>query len=219
MNLSSDELKNLASQLRCPNGAAGLEVAEQMNQTNYGMTMSTILYLELKPDDVILEIGHGNALHLADIFNLAPSLKYSGLDISLDMKKEAERINENFVKNDQAAFFHYEGQSFPFEEAVFDKILTVNTLYFWENPSATLNEIYRVLKPGGLCNITYSHKDFMKNLPFTEFGFQLYNDEDVLTLIEKSKFKHPEIRFETEQVNSKNGEFVNRTYSILSILK
>ncbi|MBK6266588.1 class I SAM-dependent methyltransferase [Marivirga sp. S37H4] len=219
MAIQADDMKTIATQLRCPSGEDGLEIAGEMNKTNHGMTMNTIRHLDLKGHDRVLEIGPGNAQHLVELMKMAPEINYNGLDISADMKKEAERINADFVRKKQAQFFHYSGESFPFEDKTFDKIMTVNTLYFWEDPAATLQEIYRVLKPGGLCNITYSLKDFMKNLPFTVYGFQLYNDEDVLALIEKSSFNDSQIIPEIETVKSKHGEMVNRTYSVLIVRK
>lgn len=219
MKDQDDNMKSIASQLRCPSGEAGLEMAKQMNNSNHGMTMNTIYHLDLKANEKLLEIGHGNAKHLAELLNTAPSIDYTGLDISADMKNEAERLNADFIRQKQAQFFLYSGENFPFEDESFDKIMTVNTLYFWENPSATLDEIYRALKQGGICNITYSHKDFMKNLPFTEYGFKLYNDKDVLALIEKTDFKDHQIFSQTETVRSKYGEMVDRTYAILTLRK
>ncbi|GAA5025398.1 hypothetical protein GCM10011506_10010 [Marivirga lumbricoides] len=219
MESEVDKMKSIASQLSCPSGEAGLDMAEQMNQSNHGMTANTIHHLELKANEHVLEVGPGNAKHLSEIMLLAPSIKYTGLEISVDMKKEAERLNVGFINQKQAQFHLYSGEKFPFEEAVFDKIMTVNTLYFWENPSATLNEIYRVLKPGGACIITYSHKDFMKTLPFTQYGFQLYNDEDVLALLERTIFKEPQVFLEIETVKSKHGEMITRPYSILRVTK
>lgn len=219
MDNEVDNMKNIASQLRCPSGEAGLDMAEQMNQTNHGMTMSTTHQLNLKANDQVLEIGHGNAKHVAELFKIAPSINYSGLDISADMQKEAERLNADLIERNKARFLLYSGVSFPFEDTSFDKIMTVNTLYFWENPSAIFNEIYRVLKPGGVCNITYSHKDFMQNLPFTAYGFKLYNDEDVLALINNSRFKEHHIFPQIETVRSKYGEMVDRPYSIMKLKK
>jgi SAM-dependent methyltransferase len=59
----------------------------------------------------------------------------------------------------------YEGKKLPFEDETFDKIFTVNTVYFWENPVEFLNEIYRVLKDDGTFVLTFGQRDFMEKLP------------------------------------------------------
>lgn len=219
MKIDPNQMEIIANQLRCPRGKAGLEMAEQMNESNYGMTLNTIQNLKLKAKNVILEIGHGNAKHLPEILEAAPDLKYLGIEISTAMKNEAERLNSTFVKNKKAQFFHYSGDLLPFKNNSVHKVMTVNTLYFWKNPVTTIQEIYRVLKRGGLFNIAYCHKDFMKNLPFTAYGFQLYSDEDVLYLLANTEFKIVKLTHHEETVKSKHGEMVNRPYSILSSKK
>ena len=40
-------------------------------------------------------------------------------------------------------------EAIPFDDASFDGVLTVHTIYFWPDPERGLREILRVLKPGG----------------------------------------------------------------------
>jgi SAM-dependent methyltransferase len=48
----------------------------------------------------------------------------------------------------------------PFADGSFDKVCSVNTLYFWPDPARDLGEVYRVLAPEGRCYITFrvSHR-------------------------------------------------------------
>jgi len=39
---------------------------------------------------------------------------------------------------------------------VFDKILSIHTLYFWPDPARAVAELGRALKPGGLLALTFS---------------------------------------------------------------
>lgn len=145
--MEEKDLKILAQNLANPQGEKGIEIGEMMNATNIGMTLESIKTLLLEDGEKILEIGHGNAGHLKNILDKAKELKYTGIDISETMNKEAGNLNKEF--KDQAEFILYEGKKLPFEDEVFDKIFTVNTVYFWENPVDFLNEIYRVLKDSG----------------------------------------------------------------------
>lgn len=38
----------------------------------------------------------------------------------------------------------------PYDDESFDKVIAVETLYFWPDPVANLKEVHRILKPGGL---------------------------------------------------------------------
>lgn len=216
--MEQKDLKILAKNLANPQGEKGIEIGEMMNATNIGMTLESIKTLLIEDDEHILEIGHGNAAHVKSLLSLAQNVQYIGIDISETMHHEAKRLNETF-KN-QAEFVLYEGTKLPFEDKTFDKIFTVNTVYFWENPVEYLNEIYRVLKNNGTFVLTFAQRDFMETLPFTQFDFTLYNSDEMEETVSKSNFKRMKISEKEEQVQSKAGnETVTRLYTVLTIKK
>jgi len=216
--MEQKDLKILAQNLANPQGKKGVEIGEMMNATNLGMTQESIKTLLIEDDEYILEIGHGNAGHLKSILNKAKDLTYTGIDISETMRKEAQNLNKEF--KDQADFILYEGRKLPFEDEVFDKIFTVNTVYFWDNPVEFLNEIYRVLKNTGTFVLTFAQRDFMEKLPFTKFNFKLYNNDEMEELISESRFKRMKISEKEEEIKSKTGdELIKRNYTVLTIKK
>ena len=148
--MKQEELQAIASQLKHPTGEKGIEMGNMMNETNINMTKHSIQNLNISNENRILELGHGNAGHVEFLFEQAEKLKYYGLEMSELMFQEARQINRNFVSQKQAFFSLYDGNTIPFEEELFDKIFTVNTIYFWQNPEELLAEIYRVLKPNGI---------------------------------------------------------------------
>lgn len=216
--MEKEELKILAQNLANPQGEKGIEIGEMMNATNISMTLESIRTLLIEDDEHILEIGHGNAGHLKNILSLAADLKYTGIDISETMNQEARRLNKEF--ENQAEFILYEGKKLPFKEVTFDKIFTVNTVYFWENPVEFLNEIYRVLKDDGTFVLTFGQRDFMEKLPFTAYDFTLYNNNEMEQLVSESHFKRMKISEKEEEIKSKTGnETIQRIYTILTIKK
>lgn len=216
--MEQKDLKILAQNLANPQGEKGIQIGEMMNETNIGMTLESIKTLLIEDDEQILEIGHGNAAHVKSLLSLAQNIKYTGIDISETMHLEAKRLNEAF-KN-QAEFVLYEGTKLPFEDKTFDKIFTVNTVYFWENPVEYLNEIYRVLKKNGTFVLTFGQRDFMETLPFTQFDFTLYNSDEMEETVSKSFFKRMKISEKEEEIKSKTGdELIKRNYTVLTIKK
>lgn len=207
-----DDLKELAKQLGNPEGKMGIEVANTMNATNIGMTKHAIECLNLGKNNFVLELGHGNCGHLPFLMTQAENLKYFGLEISELMQTEAIKSHQNYIENNSAEFELYNGTEIPFDDERFDKIFTVNTLYFWQNPNLLLNEIYRVLKPNGIFALTFADKSFMEKLPFTNFGFNLYSLKDAEEFLQKNNFKIIETIPQTEQVISKTNEMVDRTF-------
>lgn len=214
--MTEQELKILAQQLSNPEGETGKEVAKMMNETNISMTKESIKALHLMDNEKVLELGHGNAEHLSYLLDFANNIQYTGLEVSETMKSEAEKINSKYLS--QVEFHLYEGNKIPFENESFDKVMTVNTIYFWENPVEFFNEIYRVLKKDGSFVLTFAKKDFMKNLPFTA-DFKLYNYEDVEELVAQTNFKRMIRSDKEEWITSKTGTFVKREYKVLTIKK
>ncbi|WP_363315504.1 class I SAM-dependent methyltransferase [uncultured Chryseobacterium sp.] len=216
--MEKDKLKILAQHLAHPEGEKGIEIGEMMNATNIGMTLESIQALLIEDHEHILEIGHGNAGHVKSILNRAQNIQYTGIDISETMHREALKLNGAF--RDQADFMLYDGEKLPFEDKTFDKIFTVNTVYFWKQPAEYLNEIYRVLKRTGTFVLTFGQRDFMEKLPFTQFGFTLYNTDEMEEVVSKSYFKSMTVFEKQEEVKSKTGdETMTRHYTILTIKK
>ncbi|MDR0263669.1 MAG: class I SAM-dependent methyltransferase [Sphingobacterium sp.] len=217
--MNEEDLKTLATQLRQPNGTAGIGIADMMNETNIKMTLHSIDQLNIIDHEVVLELGHGNCKHLPFVLEQKSGVIYYGLEISELMNKEAEQINRQYV-NRQVAFFHlYDGLKIPYDDNYFDKMFTVNTIYFWDNPLLLLSEIYRVIKPNGILNITFAQKDFMQQLSFTKFGFTLYDNKKLKQLIDKTSFKIISSYTQTETVKSKTGDLVNRAFTTFSMQK
>ncbi|WP_428230258.1 class I SAM-dependent methyltransferase [Flavobacterium sp.] len=217
--MKQEELQAIASQLKHPTGEKGIEMGNMMNATNINMTRHSVQNLHIASGDIILELGHGNAGHVAFIFEQAENIKYYGLEMSELMFQEARQINRNYVSQKQAFFSLYDGNIIPFEDHLFNKVFTVNTIYFWQEPEKLLSEIYRVLQPKGILCITFAEESFMKQLPFTQFEFELYSTEKAEKLIEKSPFKIINKETLTEKVKSKTGELVDRAFTTLVLEK
>lgn len=217
--MEQEGLQELASQLGHPRGEKGIEIADMMNATNIGMTQHAIGSLELLGQEKILELGHGNCAHLSYILDNRPGLHYDGLEMSELMHEEAKKLNQEYIGKDQALFHLYDGQVNPFPDQYFDRIFTVNTIYFWANPQALLAELYRVLKADGRLCITFAQESFMKQLPFTAYGFELYSTDKLEKLIAKSAFKIQKLESQTEQVRSKLGDLVDREFTTVTLCK
>ncbi len=214
--LSEEDLKNIARQLACPEGEHGIKTGEMMHANNIGMTTAAIYSLDLQNNETVLEIGHGNGGHIAQLLSKAENLHYFGADISPTIIAEAGKINQDFIIKGKVHFQLTDGITLPFDDDRFDKIFTVNTIYFWTNPSEYLNEIKRILKPKGTFSIGFADKTFMQNLPFTPYGFTLYEVETVKELLEKAGLTIKNTLKKLEQVQSKTGEQLEREYYIVT---
>ncbi|MFC6099696.1 class I SAM-dependent methyltransferase [Olivibacter domesticus] len=189
MSENTPDFEKIAAQLARPSGAEGIDVGNRMNESNGEMTLHAIDLLNINNGDRVLELGPGNAKFASYVLEKAKDVRYFGGDISALMIDEAKKNNQSYCEAGMASFHLLDGFSLPFESQFFHKILTVNTLYFWGNPTQQLEELYRVLKPAGALCIAIRSRGFMETLPFTKYGFTLYSPEEGVALFEQSPFQ------------------------------
>jgi ubiquinone/menaquinone biosynthesis C-methylase UbiE len=80
----------------------------------------------------------------------------------------------------------------PFEDNKFNKVFAVNSMQFWSNPMAGLQEVRRVLKPGGRVVIT-----IQPMWAKTEQDVQSVSEKLILQL-KQAGFR--QVRLETRQI-------------------
>jgi ubiquinone/menaquinone biosynthesis C-methylase UbiE len=124
------------------------------------------------------------------------------------MVDEARILNRDLIRSGQAEFHLAHAESLPFPHNSFHKLFTINTIYFWDDPARVLAEFRRVLKPAGTLIISLRPGSVMEKYPFVQYGFHLFSDNDVGTLLRENKFAVEQIirRKEPDQVI--NGESI-----------
>jgi ubiquinone/menaquinone biosynthesis C-methylase UbiE len=210
------QFEAIANQLSCPTGEAGLKTAENMAANNENMISTTIDSLNLQSGDAVLEIGPGSGTHVFNVFAKADGLNYCGVDISELMVTEAVKNNEGPVSKGSAIFYLSDGQKLAFEANSFDKLFTVNTLYFWNDPVAYAKEIFRVLKPGGTFCLCFAPKEFMEKLPFTGYIFKLYTLAETEAILFSAGFSILKSELHNEVVKTLAGEAVERNFIVIT---
>jgi len=62
-------------------------------------------------------------------------------------------------------------------------LISVNTIYFWKDPDATISRICRLLKPGGRLLVGFHDASEMKKMRHTTDVFRYYTIRDVTELL------------------------------------
>ena len=216
-NYTEKEVKEIAAQLRCPFGDEGVQIASLMENTNSSMINVTIERLDLKKDDVLLELGPGNGFHLERI--LEQCRQVFTVDISELMISNISRKYKKFIDEERLKNFLGDGRKIPISREIIDKAFTVNTIYFWKEPKDYLNEIGKCMRSGGELYITYAHKKFMETLPFSNYGFKLYDEKLIESISCNKKFTIENQKSYKEIVTSKLGEDIEREFVIAKLIK
>lgn len=183
------DLKFIAGQLRKPSGDFASTIAAKMNDGNKPLYDLMLSSMDLRDDDSILEIGFGNGVHFSELILLKENIKIYGIDYSKEMVEQAEEKHSLFINTGQ--LFLREGNSnhLPYNDHFFDIVFCNMVIYFWDNPEEHLNEIKRVLKPGGIFYTGMRTKRSMLELPFTQHGFNLFTVEEWLSILRQNGLK------------------------------
>lgn len=184
--LTPAEIKEIASHLAHPQGEMGAKVAERMNENNAGVTSLMYDHLNVGPKSRVLEIGFGNGKLLTQLLGMVT--RVDGIDISKDMIDAGKQIQADAIAEGKLTLSYGSTSSIPFGDDMFDAICTANTLYFWKDVTLDLQEIKRVLKPGGRLAIGIRSRSKMEVMPFTAHGFTLYEKEEVEQLLTAAGF-------------------------------
>ena len=195
LKLSPEEL---AKQLKNPHGKLGKEVADRMNHSNKPITEFTYSCMSLKPNDKLLEIGFGNGKLLQFLFQKEPNLYVAGIDISDTMVDEAARFNQNLIAAEKMELKVAGVSNIPYPDDHFDCVCSINTIYFWPSPEQDIKSIFNVLKQDGKCFISLTPKEEIQELEAAQFGFRLYEKEELEDLFSSGGFSKIEMHKKAE---------------------
>ena len=146
----------LTGQYGHPRGIVGRVLGEQMVRQHMPETDWTISLLNIQPENSILELGFGAGRAIELVAAHAPNGRVSGIDISQAMVRAASHRNAHVIKNGRVTLRNGDLTTLPFADEQFDKVFSIQTIYFWPDPPNALAEIFRVLKRGGRLVITLS---------------------------------------------------------------
>jgi len=176
----------IARQLSRPKGCLGAVIRHLMNRHNARMNAFAVRELGLDPSDRVLEIGFGGGVTLPSLIKVAAFV--AGVDRSIDVVDWAQRRFSKPIKAGHAEFRQGNVEALPFETAAFDKVCTVNTVYFWASLDAGFREIHRVLKPRGRVVVGFLPKDRMDRMVMPPDIFTTRAPPDVIEALTRAGF-------------------------------
>jgi ubiquinone/menaquinone biosynthesis C-methylase UbiE len=192
----------LGRQLRKPTGELGLKVGENMNSSNNQIYDFVLSSMNIKDNCKILEIGFGNGKFVSKFFDINPMIHLSAIDFSEIMCSEAKIINKGFINDNKLVVKCEDSMDMSFPNDSFDFVVTINTIYFWDNFDKHLQSIKRVLRNKGKLIIGYRPKNVMINLQFAQDVFKLYNSDDLQILVERNGLKI--VKEEKQSINRRS---------------
>jgi ubiquinone/menaquinone biosynthesis C-methylase UbiE len=104
--------------------------------------------LRIARGDSVLEIGFGGGVALSLVLERTNG-EVAGIEVSDAMLVHARRRFRGELRRERLVLAAASVSSIPFADRRFDRVLSSHTIYFWPEPDKGLQEIRRVLSPGG----------------------------------------------------------------------
>jgi len=147
------------NQVRKPSKWFGRLFLWMMNLSHSGLTDWGLQHVQVEKNFTILDVGCGGGRTIQKLAALAPEGMVHGVDyangsIAASRAKNAQLITAGRVEIEQASV-----SQLPFPADKFNLVTAVETQYYWPDLVKDMQEILRVLKPGGkLIVIAESYK-------------------------------------------------------------
>ena len=202
-------IKYIGNNFGNPCGFGGKISVKIMNLINQRQYKAVLENIKLEPDNIVLDIGFGNGYLIEKLFKKNIPVKIYGIEISNDMFNFVSAKNRRLIENGRLKLFLEDIAGTSFAENTFDKIYTVNTMYFWHDLDKSFSEIKRILKPDGIfLNAVYTKK-YLDKIIYTKYGFNKYGVEEIEKITENNGLKI----IETIEIKK------DKSYCIVSKLK
>jgi SAM-dependent methyltransferase len=184
----------LSRQAREPTGVIGRYLMTKIfNAGNADLNTFVKETLNIKKADHILEIGFGPGKLINEMAKITNEGLVQGIDFSQVMLKNASKENSQFIAEGKVKLHEGDCRYLPFDDASFDKLCSINTLYFWTDPEIYFAEMFRVVTLGGMIAIGFRDKEQMSKLNLDQNVFNNYTQDDVVSLLSDAGFSEARI--------------------------
>ena len=142
-------MSKLGQQWRKPTGWTGRLLVRAMNINHSRLNDWGLSHISIGKHDTILDIGCGGGSTVHKLAGLTAEGKVYGIDFSEESVSVSCRTNKRLIKMGRVEIRHGSVSCLPFSDYLFDLVTAVNTHNYWSDLVADMQEVLRVLKPGG----------------------------------------------------------------------
>src|ERR1700716_2889837 len=120
---------------------------EKMERHHLDITEKTIRLMNLRPGERVLDLGCGSGGGTRLVGEGPEGFgQVVGVDVSDEMVRQARIASKDF---DNILYVWGSAQQIPWEENFFDKVLSVESFYYYADQDRALMELFRVVAPRG----------------------------------------------------------------------
>ncbi len=185
-------LKSFFSQCARPEGSLGRVMLSFMNYTHAPLTNWGLKLVNIQDGWTMLDVGCGGGFTIRRLLKRSKDAQVYGIDISEESVAKAKKVNADVLEK-QVFVTLGSAEKLPYENEKFDLVTAIETVYFWPNLPGCLQEVHRVLKPGGKFAILVEVVDSDSKWTSVVEGMTAYTPEQIKSLLDNAGFTQTEI--------------------------
>jgi len=173
---------------------------EKMQRHHLNITEKTLRLMDLRPGERVLDLGCGSGWAtrlVARLVGEGPEGfgQVVGLDVSDEMVRLARETSKEF---ENILYVQGSAEKIPWEENFFDKVLSVESFYYYADQDRALMELFRVMAPRGRLFVLINlYKDNAYSLQWVEklkVPVQVRSAAEYVEMLKKHAFENAEAR-------------------------
>lgn len=162
---------------------------DEMESHHSDITDQTIVIMNIKPADRILDLGCGTGWASRRLAWIAAAGEVTGIDVADEMLRRAEQASQG-IRN--VRYLWGSAENIPAASDSFDKVLSVESFYYYADQGKALDELHRVMAPGGklfiLINLYKDNHYSLRWVTELKVPVQALSEAEYIDLLKKHGF-------------------------------
>ncbi len=144
--------------------------------------------LSVQKGEYLLDIGCGTGKLIHTMTSQISDGYFEGIDFSETMISIAQRRNKKSIQTGKVRILKGNFDELPLQNNYYDKVCSINTIYFWPKPEYTAKKIADITKPGGFFIAGFEDMNQLEQRSLDADVFKIYSTEEVKNLFVESGF-------------------------------
>lgn len=171
---------------------------EEMERHHLSIAEQTIRRMNLKPGERVLDLGCGVGWATRILARLVGdgdegTGQVVGLDVSDEMISRARAASKDF---ENVIYVWGSAQQIPWQENFFDKVLSIESFYYYSDQERALAELFRVMAPNAMLYILINlYRDNPYSLRWVDelkVPVRVLSEQEYVELLRRHTFKNVE---------------------------